>query len=226
MALLDLSSYVLAPTGNGKGIETFDFSLSEGDVTIVKTDLADDGDLFLRALATLVRPERGRYSFRGKILDFSDYRNLLSFKRRIAYIPNYSSLISNRTIFDNLQLMGAYFGDGLPPVLPEKIMDMCRYFRIEDKLHLRPAQVDPESLRLVVIIRELSKDPEVILIDGPRHFLGFGKFDLFMDLLHRRSTDGIPLVFLSSDEDLTKQPWDKEVRIAKGILTVNVKRDS
>lgn len=220
-----MSTYVLAPTGNGKGIGPFDFNLSEGDVVVVKTDLADDGDMFLRALATLVRPERGRYSFMGRTLDFSDYRNLLSVKRRIAYIPNYSSLISNRTLLENLQLMEAYFGDGMSQPLPENIMEMCRYFRMEDKLHFRPAQADPESLRLAVIIRELSKDPEVILVDGPRHFLGFGMFDLFMDLLQNRSADGTPLVFLSSEEDLVKQPWNKEVRIAKCILTVNDKRD-
>lgn len=226
MTILKLSAYVLAPMGNGKGIGAFDFTLKEGDICVVKSDLADDANLFLRALATLVKPERGNYTFKGETLDFSDYRNLLFFKRRIAYIPHYSNLISNRTLFDNLQLMDAYFENDLSGSLPEKIMDMCRLFQIEDKLGLRPAYVDPENLRLAVIIRELCKDPEVIMIDGPRHFLGPGKFDLFMNLLHRISATGIPIVFSVSDEDFTKQYGNKEVWITSGILTVNVNRGS
>jgi len=226
MALLELSTYVLAPTGKGKGIGAFDFTLAEGDVCVVKADLADDANLFLRALATLVRPERGNYIFKGEVLDFADYRNLLSFKRKIAYIPYYSSLISNRTLFDNLQLMDAYFGNRLSRTLPEKIMDLCRFFQIEDKLELRPAHVDPESLRLAVIVRELCKDPEVVMVDGPRHFLGHRKFDLFLNVLQKMSASGVPLVFSSCDEDVAKPYRYKEVWITSGTLTVNINRDS
>jgi len=226
MTILELSTYVLAPMGNGKGIGAFDFTLAEGDVCVVKSDLADDANLFLRALATFIKPERGNYTFKGEVLDFSDYRNLLSFKRKIAYIPQYSSLISNRTLFDNLQLMDAYFGNDLSGALPEEIMELCRYFQIEDKLGLRPAQVDPENLRLAVIVRELCKNPEVIVIDGPRHFLGPGKFDLFKNRFQKMSASGVPLVFSSFDEDLTKRPGNKEAWIKSGILTLNVNRDS
>jgi putative amino-acid transport system ATP-binding protein len=226
MTLLDLSTYVLAPMGNGKGIGAFDFNLAEGDVCVVKADLADDANLFLRALATLVKPEKGNYTFKGETLDFSDYRNLLSFKKKIAYIPRHSSLISNRTLFDNLQLMDAYFENNLCRALPEEIMELCRYFQIEDKLGFRPAQVDPENLRLAVIVRELCKNPKVILIDGPRHFLGYRKFDLFLNVLKKMSASGIPLVLSASDEDLTKEYGHKEAWIKSGILTVNVNRES
>jgi ABC-type ATPase involved in cell division len=226
MALLELSTYALAPMGNGKGIGAFDFTLAEGDVWVVQADLADDANLFLRALATLVRPERGRYIFRGEVLDFADYRNLLLFKRKIAYIPYYSSLISNRTLFDNLQLMDAYFGDRLSRALPESIVDMCRLFRLEDKLELRPAHVDPESLRLAVIVRELCKEPAIVLVEGPRHFLSHEKFQIFSKVLQRMSASGIPLVFSSSDEDAAKPSSHKEAWIANGVLTVNVNRES
>jgi len=226
MALLELSAYALAPTGNGKGIGAFDFTLAEGDVWLVKADLADDANLFLRALATLVRPERGRYIFKGEILDFADYRNLLSIKRRIAYIPYYSSLISNRTLFDNLQLMDAYFGGFLSRTLPEKAMNLCRLFRLEDKLDLRPAHVDPESLRLAVIVRELCKEPAVILVEGPKHFLSHEKFSLFSELLQGMSASGVPLVISSPDENAAMPSGRKEAWITNGILTVNVNRDA
>ena len=66
MALLELNHYVLAPIGNGKGIGEFHFDLNQGDICFVNAGMADDANLFLRALATLVRPERGTYEFKGE----------------------------------------------------------------------------------------------------------------------------------------------------------------
>lgn len=221
MAVLELMNYVLAPIGHGKGIGEFHFTLSEGDICHVNADLVDDTNLFLRALATLVRPLRGAYLFKGEPLDFSDYRHLLPYKRRIAYISPYSSFLSNRTLFDNLHLMRSYFENALSQELPGEIMELCRFFQIEDKLDLIPAQVDPENLRLAVIIRELCKDPDFILIDGPRDFLGYRKFDLFSEVLQRMLESGTPLVFSASDEAFARKHSNKEIMIANGVLTVD-----
>lgn len=224
MALLKLNQYVLAPIGNGKGIGEFHFALEKGDVCFVNADLSDDANLFLRALATLIRPEKGTYDFKGESLDFSDYRNLLPYKKRIAYISSFSRFISNRTLLENLLLIRSYFENSLSQELPESMMEMCRYLQIEDKLSLRPAQADPETLRLAVIVRELSKDPDFILIDGPRDFLGYKKFDLVVEVLRKMFRSGRPLVFSASDEAFAKEYSTKEVVIADGVFTVKVNR--
>jgi len=220
MALLELNHYVLAPIGSGKGIGAFQFVLNEGDIYFVNAGMADDANLFLRALATLIRPERGTYEFKGERLDFSDYRNLLPYKRRIAYVSPYSRFISNRTLLDNLLLIPSYFENATSQTLPAPMMEMCRQFQIEDQLCLRPAQVDPESLRLAVIVRELSKEPEFIVVDGLRDFLGYRKFHLVVEVLQKALQTGRPLVFSAADGEFAKKYRNKEIVIADRMLTV------
>ncbi|MFB3924895.1 MAG: hypothetical protein ACE14T_02485 [Syntrophales bacterium] len=212
-----MSNYTLAPVGKGNGLNEIDFVLADGDSWSITADLPDDAHLFMRAMATLENPVRGDYFYCGTRLDFSDYRFLLPYKKKIGYISPDSALIGNRTIEDNLLLMKSYFENARG--IDEETEALCRYFQIEDKLNLRPAQLDREDLRLAVIIRELLKHPEMLLLERPRDFLGPRKFALFSAVLKEKTRSGIPLVFLTSDEEFTRDFAGREAVISRGFLT-------
>jgi ABC-type polar amino acid transport system ATPase subunit len=216
--LIELSGYSLTPFGKGKGIYDFDFVLSGGDVCCINAGFPEDAKLFLRAVATLERPERGAYRYKGETLDFSDYRLLLPFKRKIAYMSPDVALISNRTLLDNLLLMKVYFDNTPSQELPDDMAELCRYFQLEEKLHLRPAQVSQDDIRLAIIIRELGKKPELLLLERPREFMGYRIFNLFTTVLNGIILSGIPVVFLSEDEAFAREIANREVRIADGKL--------
>ena len=97
MPLLELSDCTLLPQGSGAGINRFYFSLSEGDVCAIDATHHDDATLFLKTLATLVRPLKGRFHCFGKQKDLSNYRDLLAYKQCVGYIAPDSALISNLT---------------------------------------------------------------------------------------------------------------------------------
>ena len=92
MAIVELREYAHAPTGRGKGLQKFSFSLSQGDAFSLHADRIDDAHLFLRALATLEPPEEGTYFFKDEALDFTKSRKLLPVRRRIAYLGTGRSL--------------------------------------------------------------------------------------------------------------------------------------
>ena len=92
MHLIELSNYSLAPTGSGNGLDGFYLALSKGDIYSIQTDLIDDASNLLRALATLTHPIKGAYLFMGEKLDFSDYRKLLPYKKKIGYIAPDSAM--------------------------------------------------------------------------------------------------------------------------------------
>jgi ABC-type polar amino acid transport system ATPase subunit len=215
--LIELTDYSLNPFGNGRGIYRFDFSLSEGDVCCINAG-EDDGQLFLRALATLEAPLQGVYRYRGEALDFSDYRHLLPIKRKIGYISSDLALISNRTLLDNLLLLKTYFEDTLSEELPDDMAELCRHFQLMNKLHLRPAQVSQGDRRIAAAIRELGKKPEVILLERPRDFMGYRIFELFKKILTDIVHGGTPIAFQSADEEFIRDIANREVRIAEGKL--------
>jgi len=218
--VIRLVGYTLAPAGKGNGIAGADFSLFPGEAWSIGSDQPDDAHLFMRALATLCAPAGGDYFYAGSLLDFSDYRLLLPYKRRIGYISPDSALISNRTIRDNLRLMKSYFENASPGDPFPEMDELCRFFHIEDKLDLRPSGLDREDLRLAVVVRELIKNPEVVLVERPRDFLGLKRYGLFSSVLGETVRAGVPLVFLSSDEGFIREFSNREASIENGRLRI------
>jgi len=220
MHLIELSNYSLAPIGVGNGLDGFYLTLSKGDVCSIQADLIDDARNLLRALATLTHPIQGTYRFRGEKLDFSDYRKLLPCKKKIGYIASDSAMISNRTIRENLLLRRNYFENSLAIDLDENTANLCRLFNIENELDMRPASLNPLDLRLAITIRELTKSPEIMLLNRPEDFVGQTNFDLFIDTFKDLLVSGLPVIFLSSHIAFVERFATKKLLITGGNLTI------
>lgn len=218
MNVVELTDYATEPFGTGHGLDDVSFILSKGDVCSIQTDSQDDAHNFFRALATLTPPVNGSYAFKGDKLDFSDYRNLLCYKKQIGYVAPDSALLSNRTIRENLLFMRYHFENSLTIDLDDNTAHLCRIFEIENKLDMRPAALNPLDLRLAITIRELAKSPEVLLLFRPEDFVGQAKFDLLMDILKKLTASEIPIVFLSYENGIMETFSSKKIIIANGRL--------
>jgi ABC-type polar amino acid transport system ATPase subunit len=222
MALIELKDYVLKPekTGKSKGIGPATLNLEKGKVYSVATDSANDAHLFFKGLATLAYPSSGTYRFNGSTLDFSDYRKLLSTKRRIGYLTSETALISNRSIMDNLNVSKVYFENDLSSTLDEDTMELCRTFGIESVLYLRPANLGAPDNKCAMIVRELSKKPEILLLEYPEEFcLSEGNtLEILIEILKKKIGQGMSLVFLTYEEDFSRCFESRIIEIARGQL--------
>ncbi len=216
---LELYDYSLAAMGSGHGIQGFSFILAPGDVCAVESPQADDGRLFLRALATLVRPLRGSYVFKGQHHDLRRYNDMLGCKRKIGYVSPGVALISNLSVKQNLLLPRYYHENKLDIDLDEPAMALCRAMGIEEKIDQRPAGLTPMEVQSAIIVRELIKMPEILLLDQPEMVVGHSKFDALAGIFNRLIDERLPIVFFSYDERLLSPFVNRKVRIADGRLT-------
>ncbi|RLB82781.1 MAG: hypothetical protein DRH17_04570 [Deltaproteobacteria bacterium] len=217
--LIRLSNYTLEGFDGGNGLENFNLVLSRGKSFSIVTDSPDDAHLLLRGIATLEPPKRGQFFYKGKELDFSDYRSLLSYKKKVGYVASDATLITNRSIYDNLMLMRYYFENSTSIKISEEVMDLCRRFGLEKKLDPKPNQLDPEENRLFVIIRELSKNPEILLIERPKDFLRIKSFETLEKVLRDLIRKDLALIFFSIDKAFTTEFSNRQIFIDKGRLT-------
>ncbi|NNF98358.1 MAG: hypothetical protein HKM93_03195 [Desulfobacteraceae bacterium] len=220
MNIIDLKNFSIPATGTGRGITNIDFSLSEHDVYAVETRYPEDGRIFLRALATLVTPIQGEYRYKDEPLDFSDYRNLLPYKKKIGYIAPDAVLISNRSVLQNLLLLRYYHEDNLSITIDDRLASLCRKLDLYDKLHLRPGQLNPLDVQIAVCLREISKSPEVILLNRPEDFIGRMKADRLKHLFQAVIDQGTPVVFLSYDKNFIDRYANKIAVIEEETLTI------
>jgi len=212
----ELKNYVVFSEGGERRLSIGDFTLSESESCCIQSDSPDDVRLFLRALATLVNPVQGTYRYNGKLLDFSDYRRLLPLKRKVGYIASDTAMLSNRTIRENLLLMRYYRENSLTISLDEQAWTLCKQFKIEDKLDLRPADLDPAELRAAITIRELTKSPELLLLERPEWFVGYRRFNLFVQSVKEMIGPACSVVFFTSDDDFIDRFSSKTVIINNG----------
>ena len=219
MPILELIDYSLRPEGVGNGLTGFSFSLSAGDGYSIETDSIDDAALLLKALVLWVTPREGTYRFEGIPVDLSDYRNTLSCKQRMGYIASDTALISNRSIRDNLLFMRYFHENSLGLTLDDRTADLCREFDIYGKLDRRPGELHPRDIRNAITIRELSKSPDVLVLERPEDFIDHTKFGRFMDTVSEMTRQNLPLVFYSADADFVKKFSNKKIQISKGRLT-------
>ncbi len=217
--LIELKECSYDPIGEGRGLARVNFELSAADACALSADLPDDGHLFMRGLASLNAPARGDFYFRGSRLDFSDYRKLLPYKRKIGYITPDSALIGNRSIQENIMLMHDYFSNSHDSRLTGKELELCSRFGLSEKMPLRPAQLDREDFRAVIIVRELSKRPDVLLVERPRDSLGPERFAVFTRILKEEIRTGIALLVLSSDEAFIHEFTNQKFRIENGFFS-------
>lgn len=224
MHLIKLSDYTLAPIGKGSGINKFHFTLSKGDVCSIHADSPDNACLLLKGLATLVRPVTGIYSFKGKKLDFSDAHNLLPFKKKIGYISADSALVSSITLRENLLLMRYYFENSLSIDLDEKTEKLCNAFNIQDKLDMRSSEIGLLNARLGITIREITKSPDVLLIERPEDFIDHSNFDLFSEILSDFLMSETAIVFFSCKKAFIEKFYNKKIIISDRELITTPRR--
>jgi ABC-type lipoprotein export system ATPase subunit len=225
MCVIEMSDYTLAPAGSGYGIKGFYFALSEGDVCAIEAQNPDDAHLFLRAVATLAYPLKGTFRFKGRRLNLKNYKELLGCKKKVGYIAPDAALISNLTVRQNILIHRYYFENDLTIDLDDKLNSMCDTFGVCQKLDRRPADLNSMELQMAIVIREISKGPEVLLLDRPEDFIGHAKSDMLVQLFNDWIGQRKPVVFVSFDRRLIRRFATRKILIVNGTLTtVDIKK--
>lgn len=218
--LIRLSDYTLEALGNGNDLKNFNFVLSKGDAFSIVTDSSDDAHHLLRGVAALELPKSGRFFYRGEKIDYLDYRNLLHYKQKVGYIASDAIFFANRSMHDNLMLMRYYFEDSTSVEMSGEAVELCRVFELEKRMGLKPHQLDPEEHRLFMIVRELSKNPEILLIEKPRDFLATKSYVALKEMLRNLMKKDLAFMFFSTDQTFTNEFANKRITIDKGKVTI------
>ncbi|MEW5735655.1 MAG: hypothetical protein AB1921_12420 [Thermodesulfobacteriota bacterium] len=219
-AIVALSDCHYAPWVQGRGLFGASLSVSRGDRVVIISDTNEDAHLLLRSMASLERPLRGRVLSHGRELDFSDYRRLLAYKAKVGYIASDCAVFSNRTLGESLLFASRYFEGHSSGMPEEEVFALCRHFEIEGKLHLRPDRAFEEDIRLTIIVRELAKNPEMLLIERPSTALDRPSHIQVVEKIKEIAATGLPVVLYTFDRDLIEGFANKIVWIERGRVTV------
>lgn len=175
----------------------FSFLIEENDVIQIESLDDEKSSLFIRGLATLA-PLRGEIMFKGSLYDPLDYENLLKLKRQIGYLGPLCSLLSNRSILENIFLFKMWEENLKKIKLDENFLNECKQTGISEEIFKRPEKTTQEVRCAAYLIREFLKNPGIVFLERPYIFTR-GKMSGFLcKKLKNASLKKIPVVFFSN----------------------------
>lgn len=149
----------------------------------------------IKALAGLMRPDRGRISVGGQVLLDTDQRiNLPPHRRRIGCVFQDDRLFTHLTVRQNL-LYGRWFSPDKGGVSFEAVVEMLG---IAPLLARRPQTLSGGERQRVAIGRALLANPQILAMDEPLAALDEArKAEIMPYLEHLRDQTQIPILYVS-----------------------------
>jgi len=148
-----------------QGDTRLDLELAAGEfVALREVPDRHESDVLLAA-ATLRRPATGRLAICGQAAEFHRHHQLLPLRSRIGYVGPSSALVSDLSLRDNLLLGHRYFGR--EEEATARVLDLARTMRLGPLLDVKPALLPFECQRVAIFVRELAKEPRLIILDQP-----------------------------------------------------------
>ncbi len=125
--------------------------------------------LTLKAIAGLMRPDRGHIRLNGRpLFDSSAGIDLPVQQRNVAYLFQDYALFPHLSVAQNIAF-GLARGC-LPlrrPALHPAVRKWLQAFELEDIAHSRPAQISGGQRQRVALARALVAEPDILLLDEP-----------------------------------------------------------
>lgn len=167
--MMDIRITRRLPSGRGEFV--LDVSLASTAARIALYGPSGSGkSLTVRAVAGLIRPQRGRVAINGRVLFDSDAGiNLPPQKRRIGYLAQNYGLFPHLTVSQNI--MSGMQRGWRNPSRRAPLSDQARRWvdrlELDAVLHSYPGEISGGQQQRVALARALLAQPEVLVLDEP-----------------------------------------------------------
>ena len=193
------------PKGVLRVFEGINFELLEGDLVAIMGVSGVGKTTFLNLLGALDKPTEGKILFDGDDLLYLRKKELAGIRnRKIGFVFQFYHLLPEFTALENVTF----------PLLirvaerkeaEEKALDILKEVSLQEKAHIRPAQLSGGEQQRVAIARALVNDPKLLLADEPTGNMDWKTGQMILELikeLHRKK--GLSSVVVTHNEKVAQ----------------------
>ncbi len=197
--------------GNLVALEEVNLEVEDGEYLVILGPTGAGKTTLLRAIAGLLRPDRGHVSLDGRSLD-----RIPPEERGIAYLPQTYSLFNHLTVWEN-----ATFGPsvrGWPPdrieTVGREMLDMVRLF---ERRASYPRELSGGMQQRAALSRALATNAGVLLLDEPLRALDARlRIELRRELKDLATQLGITTLHVTHDQEEALSIADRILVLRKG----------
>ncbi len=194
-------------------VDNVSFSIRPGEVTGYLGPNGSGKSTTVKIITGLLEPSAGKVFLDGK-----DIReDLVSFKRRLGYVPEEAILYSYLTGLEYLQLIGRL------RCLPESTVDrrandLLELFSLQPHRHAPISAYSKGMKQRVLISAALLHDPDVLILDEPLSGIDVTSAQLFKHLLNELARRGKMILYISHVLEVVEKVCAQVIIIYKGRI--------
>ena len=173
-------------------VENVSFTLKRGEILGYVGPNGSGKSTTVKMITGLLQPTSGQILFEGRNV----HDDLVSFKRRVGYVPEEPYLYTHLSGLEYLMLVGRLRGIDAPK-LTRKAEALLDLFELRSSRFDRLAAYSKGMRQRVLIAAALLDDPELIILDEPFSGLDVSAALLFRQLLQELAREGRMILFSS-----------------------------
>jgi len=214
----DLTKDYPLPRGILRVFEGIDFEIQKGDFVAIMGVSGVGKTTLLNLLGILDRPTRGKIFLEGQDVSIKNEKELAEIRNsKIGFVFQFYHLLPEFTSLENVSFPLLIKGMGREPA-QRKASDFLREVFLEEKTHIKPAQLSGGEQQRVAIARALVNEPRLLLADEPTGNLDWKTGEQILKLireLHQKKE--LSSVVVTHNEKVA-QFCDKVYLMEKGSL--------
>lgn len=168
-------------------LENLDFKVEDGQFISIMGPSGSGKSTLLKILGLQIRETSGSYVIKNIEVSSQSYKN----RRKhladlIGYVDQDVYLFDSLTIEENIKI-GCY-GANIKIDL-NYLQQLLKYFKLEQHIDKYPFEISGGERQRVIIVRNLLKKPEILLMDEPTSSLDYKTSNDLMELIVKQQHD-------------------------------------
>ena len=178
-------------------VENLTLEIADGEFIVLLGPTGAGKTTTLRLVSGLETPDHGRILIGG-----DDVTHAPPAMRDVAFVFQQYSLYPHYTVFDNMAFpLRAPLRRTSAAAIRERVTEIARLLRIEDKLENRATQLSGGEMQRVAIGRALVREPAAFLMDEPLSSLDAKlRGDLRVELKRIQVDMGATILYVTHDQ--------------------------
>ena len=208
--------------------ENLNFDFDVDDNFLLEGSMGSGRSSLMKILAGLIVPQKGSYFINGEDVLQMSFEEFLPYRLHIGYTFDYSGLLANRTLKDNLLIPLLYHKLATQEEAEKRVNHLLEVFKIIGHENQRPASVSGAMRKATVVARGFILNPEMLIMDDPFVGLNDEQGENIVELIKdHRSTKGLRHVFYSTRyERFVKMLGGKSITVKSSNIENEVKRSA
>ena len=201
--LIKLNSVSLMNSDNNcRILHDISMELKTGEKKFIRARPYSPAVHLLRICATMYPPTSGTVTLFGRITNEMSFKDLLLIKRSIGFVERVSSLISNKSLFENVTLGLRYHNNISINEARRHAHTFLLHFDLLENINDRPARIPPEKLRMALFCRELVLAPNLLILEKPSYGLSRDELEFLMEaILNYQAKSNCGIIISDDDAD-------------------------